>query len=195
MVGEPPARLAGQRPPSIGYVSDVTQRPEIQHVTLRAVSMTAALRGSPAQRVLHIQRAFIRSKTPLHHHTMSSFTLPTSTGSQPCKVTLCPGLSKDQLLSHKPFTQWLSTLQSNLKLQWNQSHAFYDNPYNLRSIEVQAVDRFGHDRIGFVKFRAVVENGDGETLPAAVFLRGGSVAMLVRSSWSSQSLPLGVITF
>lgn len=111
---------------------------------------------------------------------MSTFQL--SFLGQSCPVTLCDDLTEDQLLNHKPFKQWLSILEQNLKRQWNQSHTFYNNPYSLRAIDIQAIDRFGHDRIGFVKFRATVQNDDGEALPGAVFLRGGSVAMLVCAS-------------
>jgi hypothetical protein len=107
---------------------------------------------------------------------MATFTLPNT--SPAVKVTLCPDLSQEQLISHKPFKQWLDTLASNLKTQWNQNHEFYNDPYQLRSIEIQAIDRFGHDRIGFLKLKAMVTNDAGEWLPGAVFLRGGSVAML-----------------
>lgn len=42
------------------------------------------------------------------------------------------------------------------------------------------MDFFGGDRIGFIKLKAEVSNDDGEKLPGSVFLRGGSVGMLVR---------------
>lgn len=38
---------------------------------------------------------------------------------------------------------------------------------------------FGGERIGFIKFKAEVSNDNGEKFPGSVFLRGGSVAMLV----------------
>jgi ADP-sugar diphosphatase len=44
---------------------------------------------------------------------------------------------------------------------------------------VQAADRFGGGRLGFVKLAADVRNARDQTLPGAVFLRGPSVAMLV----------------
>jgi hypothetical protein len=115
---------------------------------------------------------------------MTSFSLDEA--DPPCKVTLCEGLSKDELLKHAPFQQWLRTLRHNLKTQAADDHAFKKAPYALRAIHVQAIDRFGHDRIGFVKFKATVTNDRGEYLPGAVFLRGGSVAMLVsfRAYWA-----------
>jgi ADP-sugar diphosphatase len=52
-------------------------------------------------------------------------------------------------------------------------------PYTLRSITIQSCDFFGDGRLGFVKLRAEVSNGDGERLPGSILLRGGSVAMLL----------------
>lgn len=108
---------------------------------------------------------------------MASFTLDGS--NPPCTVTLCEGLSKNQLLNHQPFLQWYESLRINLKTQAKGDHAFNKAPYTLKAIDVQTIDRFGPDRIGFMKFKATVTNDDGEYLPGAVFLRGGSVAMLV----------------
>lgn len=53
----------------------------------------------------------------------------------------------------------------------------------LRKVDVQAVDFFGGGRLGFVKLKANVSNGSGESLPGSVFLRGGSVGMLVCLCW------------
>jgi len=58
----------------------------------------------------------------------------------------------------------------------------------LRSIEVQAADFFGGGRLGFLKFKAEVSNEKGERLPGSVFLRGGSVAMMVRAAKGLQFL-------
>lgn len=110
---------------------------------------------------------------------MSTFTL--SNTHPPVPVRLPPSLTRAQLLSFPAFTNWLSTLQHSLSLQRRGSHGFHDAPYRLRAIDVQAVDFFGGERVGFVKLRAEVANERGETLPGAVFLRGGSVAMMVSS--------------
>ncbi|KAM0277500.1 hypothetical protein ACHAQH_005778 [Verticillium albo-atrum] len=94
-------------------------------------------------------------------------------------VTLPNGLSEKQLLSFKPFNTWVSTLTSSLALQSRTpSHPFHASPYRLTSITIQAYDLFG-PRVGFLKAVAAVSNPKGESLPAAVFLRGPSVAMLV----------------
>lgn len=108
---------------------------------------------------------------------MASFTLEDT--DPPCKVTLGKDLSKEELLGHKPFQQWLSALRQGLKTQASSDHAFNKAPYSLRAVEMQAIDRWGPKKIGFMKFKATVTNDQGEYLPGAVFLRGGSVAMLV----------------
>lgn len=108
---------------------------------------------------------------------MSSFTLPESNPA--VAVNLTPDLSKDQLLSFPAFKTWISTLQKSLSTQNHQSHTFYSAPYRLRKIDIQSVDFFGGERIGFIKLRAEVSNDNGGKLPGSVFLRGGSVAMMV----------------
>ena len=108
--------------------------------------------------------------------SMSSFTIPSHDG---IPVTSVPGLSKDTLLGFPAFQTWLSTVQNSLERQHNARHEFHADPYVLRSINIQAVDFFGGGRLGFVKMKADVSNSRGEGLPGSVFLRGGSVAMLV----------------
>lgn len=120
--------------------------------------------------------------------SMSTFTLP---GSGLC-INSTPDLTRDDLLSFPAFKTWLSTLQNSLARQSNPSHEFHDDPYVLRQIDIQAVDRFGGGRLGFIKLKADVSNGRGEKLPGSVFLRGGSVAMLVRVLFSSFSWSMAI---
>jgi ADP-sugar diphosphatase len=108
---------------------------------------------------------------------MPIFNLPGTTPAVPVELT--EELSKDQLLAFPAFKTWLSTLESSLNLQKQDSHPFHSAPYKLRSITVQSCDFFGGGRLGFVKLRAEVSNDAGEKLPGSVFLRGGSVAMLL----------------
>ena len=115
---------------------------------------------------------------------MSSFTLPSSDPAVTIKLT--SDLSKDQLLAFPAFKTWLRTLQHSLSLQDQASHPFHTAPYVLRGIEIQAADFFGGGRLGFLKFKAEVSNEQGERLPGSVFLRGGSVAMMVRTTRSLQ---------
>ncbi|EQL00425.1 NUDIX family hydrolase [Ophiocordyceps sinensis CO18] len=94
-------------------------------------------------------------------------------------IDLPHGISRHQLQSFRPFNNWALTLHKSLGLQTNSSHPFHAEPYALRSITIQSYDRFGGDRLGFVKLTASVSNAAGESLPAATLLRGPSVGMLV----------------
>lgn len=108
---------------------------------------------------------------------MSAFDLPNTTPL--VSVKLSADLAKDELLSFPAFKTWLSTLQKSLKLQQDPSHPFHETPYMLHSIQIQSHDRFGGGRLGFLKLKAEITNEKGERLPGSVFLRGGSVAMLL----------------
>jgi ADP-sugar diphosphatase len=122
-------------------------------------------------------RKLVNLLTRPNTRIMSTFTLPDS--SPECPVHLTSDLTKDQLLSFPAFKTWSKTLQHSLKQQENKNHTFHETPYKLRSINIQSVDFFGGERIGFIKLKAEVSNDDGEKFPGSVFLRGGSVAMLV----------------
>lgn len=114
-----------------------------------------------------------------HSPSAMSFSIPRLDGSDSLPVGSTPDLSKDSLLAFPAFNIWLSTLQHSLTRQQNASHEFHKNPYVLRKIDIQAADFFKGGRLGFLKLKAEVSNGDGESLPGSVFLRGGSVGMLV----------------
>ncbi|KJZ75194.1 hypothetical protein HIM_05388 [Hirsutella minnesotensis 3608] len=94
-------------------------------------------------------------------------------------IALPEGITREQLGTFRPFNDWVTTLKRSLGLQTSTSHPFHGDPYALRSITIQAFDRFGGGRLGFVKLTASVSNDAGETLPAAALLRGPSVGMLV----------------
>lgn len=95
---------------------------------------------------------------------------------------------------------WLSKLLHNFGLQQNEAHPFHKHPYRLRTLDVQAVDWFwrgrsGHeDKLGFMKIQSRIETDpyvhEGEEkaradwIPGAVFLRGGSVAVLVSATFT-----------
>lgn len=94
-------------------------------------------------------------------------------------LTLPPGISQAQVDAFKPLNNWIATLEKSVSLQSSPSHPFHADPYSLKSVTIQAYDLFGPTRVGFLKVAAEVSNAAGETLPAAAFLRGPSVAMLV----------------
>jgi hypothetical protein len=76
---------------------------------------------------------------------------------------------------------WFSRLVQNLKLQHNEAHPHHKRPYALKELRIEAADWFGKERLGFMKIQSRVSRGDGhdDWVPGAVFLRGGSVAILV----------------
>lgn len=114
--------------------------------------------------------------------TMSTFTLSSPTSGE-VPVHLTSDLTKDQLLSFPAYKTWMSTLEHSLSLQHkDKNHTFHASPYKLRKIDIQSVDFFGSGKLGFVKLKAEVSNDNGEKLPGSVFLRGGSVGMMVRIS-------------
>lgn len=90
------------------------------------------------------------------------------------------------------FEHWFDRLLANLDLQQDEAHPFHKHPYKLRGIDVQAVDWFRKDKLGFMKLQADIKTDPyvhdeedtprGDWLPGAVFLRGGSVAVLVSTS-------------
>lgn len=116
---------------------------------------------------------------------MSSFTIP---GHDGVTVNSTPDLAKDDLLRFPAFKTWLPTVQRSLERQHHPNHEFHKDPYVLRKIDIQAVDFFKGGRLGFVKLKADVSNSQDEGLPGSVFLRGGSVGMLVSISCILSSL-------
>jgi ADP-sugar diphosphatase len=98
----------------------------------------------------------------------------------PVTVDLARKITKEKLLQFPAFRIWKDTLQKNLELQYtDKDHAFYKDPYVLKSIEIQSVDYFTPTKIGFVKLIAEIRNENDKKLPGIAFLRGGSVAMLM----------------
>ncbi|KAH6694329.1 NUDIX family hydrolase [Leptodontidium sp. MPI-SDFR-AT-0119] len=92
------------------------------------------------------------------------------------------GLTKEKVLGFTAFQNWIDTLQKSLQRQVFNTHTFYDDPYFLRWIKIQAIDEFdikGVKRLFFIKLFAEVTTDKKEFLPGVVFLRGGSVAVLM----------------
>ncbi|KIW68952.1 hypothetical protein PV04_04863 [Phialophora macrospora] len=116
---------------------------------------------------------------------MSSFILPDWIDASPgVEVTIPPNVTKDQLLAFRPFKNWLSTLRQSITKQRQQRRRLsnddrHDLPYELHRINVRSVEWAGR-RILFVLMDTVVQSAtDARPLPGIVFLRGGSVAVLM----------------
>lgn len=106
----------------------------------------------------------------------------------PVEVTLArdldPKFDQALLASYEPFTEWVEQLNKSLKLQPVVGKDDENDPYELKSIHIQAVDLFGPRKIGFLKYKAIIQNKQGNKgkpmiLPGIVFMRGGSVGMLM----------------
>lgn len=114
---------------------------------------------------------------------METFNLP---GWNPAvSVKHDSGISKDQILNFRGFETWQRTLKSSLNRQRFSDHESYDDPYELKWIEIQSYDLVGEpgtpvkdQNVIFIKMKANVVNKSG-SLPGIVFLRGGSVAVLI----------------
>jgi ADP-sugar diphosphatase len=110
----------------------------------------------------------------------------------PLHIT-CTNLTPNQLTTFPAFNNWFKRTLKNLALQSNPSHTFHSQPMQIHRIEAESVTWFSKTKIGFVKLQVKIQNyeGDGDGrdeknerkrgqwLPGAVFLRGGSVAVLV----------------
>ena len=115
--------------------------------------------------------------------TMPKFKLPDLDPEVFVSIPTGYDLSLEQLLAFPAFKNWLSTLRHSLSLQQDPIHTFNSDPYKLRGIEIQSIDHFGGNRLGFIKFKTDISNDAKEKLPGAVFLRGGSVAMMVSTDF------------
>jgi ADP-sugar diphosphatase len=98
----------------------------------------------------------------------------------PVPVTLAKNISKEQLLEFEAFVTWKNSLKANLDLQKEEDHSFHAAPYSLKSIAIYHVKWFGK-KIGFIMMEATITNDIpySKPLPGVVFLRGGSVAVLM----------------
>ncbi|KAK7189056.1 hypothetical protein DPSP01_012683 [Paraphaeosphaeria sporulosa] len=118
--------------------------------------------------------------TPLSDSGVQTFFLPGWDTAIP--VNHDSGITQAQILNFKGFDTWQKTLKSSLKRQKFSDHEFNADPYELKAIEIQSYDLVGssnYKRPLFIKLKARVENARGEDIPAVVFLRGGSVAVLI----------------
>ena len=110
-----------------------------------------------------------------------------SVGSKDVEVTIPSHLelTESDLRGYKPFVEWLTTVEASLQLQeTNEKHQFHQKSkqYTLRSILLQSVDWWPTKtgkRIGFLKFDTIMNNEEDSTLPGTIFMRGGSIAVLM----------------
>lgn len=92
-------------------------------------------------------------------------------------------LDAEDLSSFPAFRIWAESITTSLGRQYSDpNHPFRADPYALRGVEVRSCTFFGSGekrRLGFMHLDASVTTRSGDHLPGGVFLRGGSVAMLI----------------
>lgn len=79
-------------------------------------------------------------------------------------VEAADDIDLDAAVGAQPFIDWVNLVESERR-------------FVVEKITIQSLDKFG-SRVGFVKFKAAVKV-DGKDVPGIVFMRGGSVGVLV----------------
>ncbi|KAJ2452778.1 hypothetical protein EV183_002676 [Coemansia sp. RSA 2336] len=103
-----------------------------------------------------------------------------------CPKSLCTSISLDAIRKFPPFVQWLAALDTQTQ------HAPPNKQVAVSKITIQSIDEFRSGKIGFLKFSALATHqAEQKQIPGIVFLRGGSVAMLVvlRTQPARQKVP------
>ncbi|KAI8369640.1 uncharacterized protein BYT42DRAFT_617640 [Radiomyces spectabilis] len=78
----------------------------------------------------------------------------------------------DKVLQFQPFKDWVQ--------QFDKEQQKWKNEMKISSIEVQSTDVFSSEKLGFVKLKADVKFKDTDSsAPGIVFMRGGSVSILI----------------
>ncbi|KAJ1854922.1 hypothetical protein GGF49_003698 [Coemansia sp. RSA 1853] len=89
-----------------------------------------------------------------------------------CPPSLTRTISLETIQKFPPLVQWLDTLDTQT-LNAKDKIA-------VDKITVQSIDEFSSGKIGFLKFTvSATHTAENKQLPGTVFLRGGSVAMLI----------------
>ncbi|CAG8514089.1 4152_t:CDS:2, partial [Scutellospora calospora] len=104
---------------------------------------------------------------------MSNFTTFVNIGGSNIPITATQqNIEVASVIKFKPFEDWVSSLSKEI-------FAVDKKELEINKIEIQNVDFFG-PKIGFIKFKVgakLIENG--KSVPGIVFMRGGSVAILL----------------
>ncbi|KAJ1972490.1 hypothetical protein H4R35_004645 [Dimargaris xerosporica] len=149
-----------------------------------------SLRHSPCL-LFYCANIWLRSVKPVWH-TLRSVHTPMAMGKTEHSITLerrqadgtvviqhvpvipaHAGIDVAQVLDFQPFKAWAATLQRQLATKHTDDMA-------IDRIQVQSVDYFKNQQVGFVKFQVAASlRASGAPLPGMVFMRGGSVCILV----------------
>jgi ADP-sugar diphosphatase len=111
---------------------------------------------------------------------MSSFYF--GSGDEAILVTHPDGLTQEQIEGFPAFQNWIKTFKKSLTMQKYQNHPYHEDLYTLRSINILSFFLVGlkeNRSVLFLYLETIVANKNEKKLPGVVFLRGGSVAILI----------------
>jgi len=91
-------------------------------------------------------------------------TMSVTLNGKACPITNASDNDIAKIVVFKPFIDWINNVNK-------------DGNMNITEIQIQTIDMFG-PRIGFIKFKAI-GTFNGKPIPGIIFMRGGSVAILV----------------
>ena len=95
-------------------------------------------------------------------------------------VTVADGHTLDEakLLGFPAFKNWLDALNKDINVQTTSGHTFEKDPWRLVGVNIHSVTVFANGKIGFMTIEALMRKG-AKSLDRVIFLRGGSVAVLM----------------
>ncbi|KAI4920547.1 hypothetical protein J4E85_009314 [Alternaria conjuncta] len=96
------------------------------------------------------------------------------------RVTVADGHTLDEakLLGFPAFKNWLNALKKDINVQTTSGHTFEKDPWRLVGVNIHSVTVFEGGKIGFMTIEALMRKG-AKSLDRVIFLRGGSVAVLM----------------
>ncbi|KAB2569016.1 hypothetical protein DBV05_g12300 [Lasiodiplodia theobromae] len=117
-------------------------------------------------------------------HVATTFILPDWTSAVPVHIrpdAVNDGLTRDHVENFTAFKNWTRTLNKNLSLQTQPGHASQADPWKLQEIIIHHVKFQSPQSIRFMTVEAKLRRKYEQplALDRVVFLRGGSVAMLM----------------
>jgi hypothetical protein len=107
-----------------------------------------------------------------------TFNLSAAWDSIPVTVADGHDLNEKTLLGFPAFKNWLDALKKNLEVQTTPGHTFEKDPWRLTGVMIYNVTVFDDGKIGFMTIEALMKKND-KSLNRVIFLRGGSVAVLM----------------
>ncbi|KAJ1811522.1 hypothetical protein LPJ56_004287 [Coemansia sp. RSA 2599] len=145
------------------------------YLRLSRASPKTAVRITPGSRY----RAMSANKQPVATTTTTTTRLSLPRSNKTIDLVFPSSLhdlaTLEQIQCFPPLTSWLRSLDSSYI-----DHGHQADKITVEKITIQSIDVFKSGKIGFLKFHATAyQRPSGTTVPGVVFLRGGSVAVLL----------------